>query len=100
MLRFNEFVNVEYGDKGVLAYAIHPGVIWTDQSTGLPPEFQAAPVFIDTLELAAHTLLWLVKERREWLAGRYVDCRWDMEALAARKQEVVDGDKLKVKLVV
>ena len=40
------------------------------------------------------------RERREWLSGRYVDCRWDVEALLAKKQEILDGDKLKVNLIV
>ena len=100
MLRFTEFVNAEYADKGVIAFSVHPGVIWTEMNTRLPPEFQAAPIFIDKPQLTAGTILWLVKERRDWLSGRFVDCRWDVEALLAKKQEIVDGDKLKVKLAV
>lgn len=57
-------------------------------------------ILVDTPEVAAHTILWLVNERREWLAGRYVSCQWDVEALLAKRQEIIDGDKLKVKLVV
>lgn len=99
-LRLAEWVSGEYGDKGVLAYSVHPGVIGTEMSTRLPPEFQAPDFLTDTTQLAAHTLLWLVRERREWLAGRFVDARWDVEALLAKKQEVIEGDKLKINLVV
>ena len=57
-------------------------------------------ILVDTPGVAAHTVLWLTKERREWLAGRYISCQWDVEALLASKQEIVDGDKLKVRLIV
>jgi hypothetical protein len=52
---------------------------------------------IDTPELAADSLVWLTRERREWLAGRYVSCNWDMEELEERKEEMV-GDKLKLRI--
>lgn len=42
-LRFTEFINAEYGDKGVLAYAIHPGAIVTeifDSFGGLPEQLK------------------------------------------------------------
>ena len=55
---------------------------------------------IDAPELAAHTIVWLINERRDWLAGRYFSSNWDVEAVLARKQEIVDGDKLKVRMVV
>jgi len=52
------------------------------------------------LEIASHTIVWLIGERREWLGGRYVSCQWDVDELLAKRQEIVDGDKLKVKLIV
>lgn len=55
---------------------------------------------MDTPELAGDFVVWLTKERREWLSGRYVSCCWDVRELEARKQEIVDGDKLKVRMVV
>ena len=52
------------------------------------------------LEIASHTIVWLIGECREWLGGRYVSCQWDVYELLAKRQEIVDGDKLKVKLIV
>ncbi len=43
LLRFGEFIMAEYGDQGVLAYGIHPGVIRTeifDGSGGIPKEVE------------------------------------------------------------
>ena len=89
---------MEYGEAGVVAYSVHPGNIATDMGNKLPAEM--THVLIDTPEVAAHTILWLVKEHREWLGGRYISCQWDVDTLLAKKQEIVDGDKLKVKMVV
>jgi len=98
LLRFAEFVDLEYSDKGILTYSVHPGAIASDMAATMPQEMMH--VLIDTPEVAAHTILWLIQERREWLAGRYVSCQWDVDALLAKKQEIVDGDKLKVRMVV
>jgi hypothetical protein len=56
-------------------------------------------VFVETTELSADTIVYLTKERREWLAGRYINCTWDMPELMAQKDEIIQGDKLKVRLV-
>lgn len=45
------------------------------------------------------TIAWLVSEIRDWLDGRYVSYTWDMEELLSRRDEIVEGDKLKVKMV-
>lgn len=55
-------------------------------------------VCIDTPELAGDTIVWLTSERRDWLAGRYVSCNWDMTELLARRDEIVEKDLLKLRL--
>ncbi len=43
VLRFTEFINEEYGEKGILAYAVHPGAIVTeifDHFGGLPEDLK------------------------------------------------------------
>jgi hypothetical protein len=42
----------------------------------------------------------LAGERREWLAGRYVGVNWDVGELEGRRESVVRGDLLKVRLAV
>lgn len=42
--------------------------------------------------------VWLTSERRDWLAGRYVSCNWDMAELLHRQDEIVEKDLLKLKL--
>lgn len=50
--------------------------------------------------MAADTIVFLTQEKREWLAGRYISCTWDMPQFLAKEAEIVEGDKLKVRLVV
>lgn len=52
----------------------------------------------DTPELAGDAMVWLTAVRREWLAGRYVSVTWDMEELEGRRERIVEGDLLKVRL--
>ncbi|TVY23556.1 Short chain dehydrogenase, partial [Lachnellula hyalina] len=119
VLRFMEFVSAEYGGQGVLAFAVHPGNIPTDiigGPEGLSEELKPSElgcfvnwvrgtgltvdlVFVETPELSADTIVFLTKEKREWLGGRYVNCTWDMPELMAQEDEIVKGDKLKVRLV-
>ena len=57
-------------------------------------------VFVETPELSADTIVYLTKEKREWLAGRFINCTWDMPQLMAMEEDIVKDDKLKVRLVV
>jgi hypothetical protein len=55
---------------------------------------------IDTTELCAGFMVWLTKESRAWLSGRYLSATWDVEELEAKRDEIVSGDKLKYRMVV
>ena len=96
LLRYAEYLNAEYGAQGVLAYGLHPGAIPTEMGLTMPAFLHHK--LVDKPELAADTMAWLVAERREWLAGRYVSCTWDMGELEGKREEIVEGDKLKVRL--
>ena len=103
LVRFTEFVAKEHTDDGIVAFSIHPGNVPTDMVGGgknLPDGIREA--YVDTAELCADSLVFLTKERREWLSGRYVNVTWDMPELVSpvKQKQIVDGDMLKVKLVV
>jgi len=100
LLRFAEFIDHEHGDegKGIIAFSVHPGGIVTELAMGMPEAMHA--MLTDTAELAGDALVWLTRERRSWLAGRYVSCVWDVDELERRKDDIVKGDLLKVRLAV
>ncbi|KAI1308085.1 putative short-chain type dehydrogenase [Xylaria venustula] len=102
VLRVTEFLNAEYSDKGVVAFSVHPGNVPTDMTTGpdskVPDEL--AHIFVETPELAADSIVYLSKEKRDWLGGRYINVTWDLPELIGKKDEIVQGDKLKVELII
>jgi hypothetical protein len=57
------------------------------------------PALTDKPEIAADTIVFLTSEKRDWLAGRYISCTWDMPELLSRQDEIVKGDKLKMRMV-
>lgn len=56
-------------------------------------------VFVETPELSADSITFLVSRKRDWLGGRYINCTWDMPELMAKEEEIVKGDKLKNRFV-
>jgi hypothetical protein len=55
---------------------------------------------VDTAELSGGFVVWLTAGQRTWLAGRYVSAHWDVEKLESMKEEIVKGDKLKLRMVI
>jgi NADP-dependent 3-hydroxy acid dehydrogenase YdfG len=91
--RLTEFLDSEYSSRGLLAFAIHPGGVKTELASNMPEALHS--FLIDEPDLPADTLLWLTKERREWLAGRFVSCNWDMERLEKKQEDVVSRNLFK-----
>lgn len=54
----------------------------------------------DKEPLAADTVVFLTQQRLDWLAGRYISSTWDMPELFSRKDEIVRGNKLKVRMLI
>ena len=52
------------------------------------------------VELAGAVCVWLTKERRDWLSGRYIDSRWDFDELERKKDQIVEHDLLKFRMKV
>ena len=53
----------------------------------------------DTPELCGDTVVYLTSDKKGWLSGRYINVTWDMPELIAQREEIVAGDKLKIRLV-
>ncbi|MCJ1238290.1 hypothetical protein MMC14_006279 [Varicellaria rhodocarpa] len=96
LIRYTEYLNVDYGDQGVVAFALHPASVLTDISRTMPEKLHK--IFTDTPELAADTMVFLTSEKREWLRGRYISCNWNMPEFIGKEEEIVREDKLKIKL--
>lgn len=98
LLRLTEFLNTEYGERGLIAYCMHPGAVKTALAWKMPPPLRER--LVDTPRLMSDTVVYLTQKRREWLRGRYVSCNWDMQELLGMEDEIVEKDMLKMRMVV
>ncbi|KAI1452018.1 NAD(P)-binding protein [Annulohypoxylon moriforme] len=97
LLRLTEYLMAEYADQGLLTYSIHPGGVATDLARGLPERTQAW--LKCTPALGGDTIAFLTSQRQPWLAGRYLSAMWDMAELFSKKDEIIEKDSLKMKMV-
>ncbi|KAL7904780.1 NAD(P)-binding protein [Trichoderma velutinum] len=95
--RLTEFADKEYYQQGLIAINLHPGGVATELAYNMPKHMHQ--LLIDPPELAAHTFVWLAKERREWLSGRFISVCWDMQELERKKDEILQKNSLKVRMV-
>ncbi|ORY66137.1 short chain dehydrogenase reductase [Pseudomassariella vexata] len=96
LVRFTEILKFELQDQGLVAISVHPGDVLTDLTAKAADKFPG--LFVDTTELAGDTMVWLVREKRDWLGGRFISVTWDMEELERKKVEVVKGNLLKFRM--
>ena len=96
--RLTEAVAEMYAEEGVLAFAVHPGMVKTTFPPGFPEYFEA--FCVDDPGLCGAFLVWLVSERRVWLSGRYMSSNWGTDELEGMREEIVEGDELKMRMVV
>ncbi|KAJ5180120.1 NADP(+)-dependent dehydrogenase [Penicillium capsulatum] len=94
--RLTEFLTRDYEQQNLIAISIHPGGVKTGMIRNFPEAMHAT--LVDTPSLPADSIIWLVKERREWLNGRYVHINWDMRELEKRKDEIVDRNLFKFRM--
>jgi len=97
-IRLNDFLMAEYGDRGLNAFAIHPGGVQTELSLNMPEPMQVYST--QTAQLSADTIVWLTRRKREWLGGRFVFGPLDMQEFELKRDEIVAKDLLKLKLKV
>ncbi|KAB8216639.1 hypothetical protein BDV33DRAFT_233321 [Aspergillus novoparasiticus] len=90
--RLVEHIDSAHKGDGILAHALHPGCIQTN--TNDYPSFWD-DIFIDDMSLPGAFCVWLTRERREWLAGRYLSANWDVQELEKDKELIVKEDKFK-----
>ena len=105
----------------MLVHSVHPASVVTDLASQMPAELVKGALLIpgtvqsdellltgnfsaraavcnDTPELAGDSIVYLTSKRREWLAGRYVSCAWDMPELMGREHEIVERNLLKLQM--
>ena len=98
-MRLVEQVHEAHSKNGICAINVHPGgVAGTGLTVEGPQDFNMA-LLTEDVALCGGVCVWLTKEKRDWLSGRYVSSTWDMETLEGMKDEILQHDKLKFRIV-
>ena len=91
-IQLTAFIAAE--NPNVVTVAFHPGMVETDMV-----DSKALAHFChDSAELAGANAVWLCTEEARFMTGRYMNTNWDVGELAARKDEIVREDLLKIVL--
>jgi len=85
--------NVAVAYPNITSAVVHPGLVQTRQ---LQPAFQRFD--LDKPELVGSVLVWLAAdpERSRFMSGRIMSANWDVEGLLARKDEILNSNKLQI----
>ena len=102
-LKLIEHIHEQYKDQGLLAVAVHPGAVKTEMAMDSAPE-AFMQYLVDDPALCGAFMVWLTKPRQEkrldWLGGRHLEAKWDVDELEGRKEDIVKSELLKTKIVV
>ena len=80
-------------------FTLHPEALVTPQTKNHAGNTWGE-MLADEEGLAGAFCVWLTKEKREWLSGRFVSCNWDVDELEVMKEKIFEGDMLKYRMVV
>lgn len=80
-------------------FALHPGAVVTPQTKDHAGDAWSG-ILSDDEGLAGAFCVWLSKEKREWLSGRFVSCNWDVIELQRMREDIVKDDLLKYRMAV
>lgn len=79
------YVTVEYGEKGIRAFAVCPGLVRTEMGTALAPQFEGEPM-LEPEDVAAWVVFALKQPRSVRLAGPIILAGDTEPPLAPRRQ--------------
>jgi len=96
--KFTDFLAAQYGKEGLLAYAVHPGGVVTEDGSDKPVPKELLAFLRDSPDLCGGFCVWLTKERRDWLNGRYLSAAWDVGELEEKRDDIVKRDLLKMEM--
>ncbi|GAB7363963.1 hypothetical protein MBLNU230_g4524t2 [Neophaeotheca triangularis] len=86
-------LQTEAKDKGVRVVSMHPGVLETEMNA-----ISGATMKMDDLSLPAAFAVWLASTQADWTGGRYLWAHWDVDELAAMKDEIIKNNELTLTL--
>ncbi|KAL4972603.1 hypothetical protein BDW66DRAFT_169467 [Aspergillus desertorum] len=100
-VRVLEMVCEQVRGRGVFVASVHPGGMRSEFSMAvLPAEYQH--ILTDDPALVGAFCVWLTRMdgtmKRETLNGRFLSCKWDINELEGRYQEILEKDLLRFRI--
>ncbi|KAI3576273.1 hypothetical protein IWW34DRAFT_745983 [Fusarium oxysporum f. sp. albedinis] len=101
--RMVEMLHAQYAHKGISVASVHPGGMQSEFSRAASNDIQH--LLNDSPDLVGAFSVWLLKsldleKRRQALNGRWVSCKWDVEELQGKFQQIQQRDLLKFRMAV
>ncbi|KPI38317.1 putative oxido [Cyphellophora attinorum] len=93
--KLTEHTAAEASPYGLQCIALHPGGVADTDTTKHSPAFMI-PFFTEKVELASAVTVYCATPQANYLNGRYLDVRWDLEELEKQKEKIVKDDLLKM----
>lgn len=82
----------------VVSFLSSPGLLGYPQKGECVLMNIGGTVLVDSPDLAGAMLVWVTKEHRPWLGGRYVAANWDVGQLEEKKEEIIEKDLFKMRV--
>lgn len=99
--RFTELLDLEYSERGIYSFAMHPGTIETDMTRNISKQMKDGEALVPILKKkikcnemdppfdAMHLVSDLVTGRHDRLSGRYLQAKYDIDQI----ERNIDGIK-------
>ncbi|KAF7590825.1 hypothetical protein BBP40_002348 [Aspergillus hancockii] len=100
--RFVEVLFEQFAGKRLFCASVHPGGLKSELSEKVVDE-RFRHLLTDSPDLVGSFCVWLTKDegsrrRREVLNGRFLSCKWNVNELEVRFDEILDEDLLKFRI--
>ncbi|KAF2453249.1 hypothetical protein BDY21DRAFT_293383 [Lineolata rhizophorae] len=96
--RIVEILYEQYGGKRLFCASLHPGGVMSEFAKVTPEDFWK--YLVDDPNLAGAFCVWLTKDPdKVWgLNGRFLSCKWDVDGLLAKMDEIACKDLLRFRI--
>ncbi|KAF5667206.1 short-chain alcohol dehydrogenases/reductase SDR family member 7 precursor [Fusarium heterosporum] len=101
--RMIEILHAQYSDRGIFVASVHPGGMQSEFSRAASKDIQH--LLNDSPDLVGAFCVWMLKPqgfeaRKDVLNGRWLSCKWDVDELQKKFENIQKRDLLKFRMAV
>ncbi|KUL87054.1 hypothetical protein ZTR_05734 [Talaromyces verruculosus] len=89
-------------NDGIFFASVHPGGINSDFAKSKNVPDYIIPLLTESPDIAGAFIVWLTRnqDRVRGLSGRFLSCKWDVDELLAKMDDIVERDLLRARFAV